>query len=135
MTIVERMQKLLEAERSRVICLEQLAFLSPNKSVNRMLASLRNDASTACETLHSLIMQREGTTTSEVSGLAGEIMELSSLEAMIDFLVKDEKDVVRQIEEIPPEELSGPEKEFFQSLRHQHNRTIEMCKMVLSGGR
>lgn len=135
MTLVERMQKLLEAERSRVICLEQLAFLSPNKDVNRMLSTFRNDSSTACEMLHSLILQHDGNTTSEVSELAEGIMELSSLEEMIDFLIKDEQSVIRQIDEIPPEELNEAEKEFIKSLWHQHNRTIEMCKMLLGGRR
>ena len=135
MTLIERFQKLLEAERSRVICLEQLAFLSPNKDVNRMLASFRNDASTACEILHSLILQREGTTTSEVTALAEEIMELSSMEEMIGFLIKDEQNVVHQIEEIPPEELNEAEKEFLKNLWHHHNRTIDNCKMLLDGKR
>jgi len=135
MTVVEHMQKLLEAERSRVICLEQLAFLSPNKDVNRMLSSFRNDASTACEMLHSMIMQRDGYPSPEISGLAQDIMDLSSMEEMIDFLVKDEMDVVRQIEEIPPEELTEAEKSYFEGLWHQHKRTIEMCKMLLGGGR
>jgi len=135
MTLIERFQKLLEAERSRVICLEQLAFLSPNKELNRMLSTFRNDASTACEMLHSLILQREGTTTSEVTALAEEIMELSSMEEMIGFLIKDEQNVLRQIEEVPPEELNVAEMEFLKNLWHQHNRIINMCKMALGGGR
>lgn len=135
MTPIEHFQKLLEAERARVICLEQLAFLSPNKDVNRMLSSFRNDASTACEMLHSLILQRNGTTTAEVTALAEEIMDLSSLEEMIGFLAKDEQNVLRQIEEIPPEELNEAETEFLKNLWHQHNRIIDMCNRVLGGGR
>ncbi|MBE0603453.1 MAG: hypothetical protein IH611_07475 [Deltaproteobacteria bacterium] len=135
MTVVERMQKLLEAERSRVICLEQLAFLSPKKDVNRMLSAIRNDASTACEMLHSLILQREDKPTDEISELAGAIMDLDSFEAQIAFLAEDEADVIRQIEEFPPEELTEAEKSYFEGLWHQHNRTIEKFKMLQGGGR
>ncbi len=135
MTVVERMQKLLEAERSRVICLEQLAFLSSNKNVNRMFSSVRNDASTACEILHSLILQREDKPTDEVSELAGAIMDLDSFEAQVAFLAEDEADVIRQIEEFPPEELTEAEKSYFEGLWHQHHRSIEKYKILLGAGR
>lgn len=135
MTLIERMQKLLEAERARVICTEQLAFLSPNKDANRLLATIRNDASTACEGLHSMILEREGKTTDEVSELAEKIMDLESFEEQIAFLVEDEMDVLRQIEGFVPEEMNEREREYLQYLWGQHNRTIDKCKMMLRLGR
>jgi hypothetical protein len=135
MTVVERMQTLLEAERSRVICLEQLAFLAPNKDLNRMLAKGRNDASSSCEMLHSMILRREGRTTDEVSELAGKIMDFDTFEEQLDFLAADEADVVRQIGEMPPEELTEEEKSFFTNLWHQHKHFMEGLRMVLRAGR
>jgi hypothetical protein len=135
MTIIERLQKLLEAERSRVICLEQLAFLSPSKEINRFFGSMRNDASGACETLHSMILEREGYTTNEVSELAEKIMQLDSLEEILEFLAKDEKDVVAQIEGIPPEELKEKELEFMKTLWIKHSRNSDNCRMILRQGR
>jgi len=135
MTIIERLQKLLEAERSRMICLEQLAFLSPSKEINRFFGSMRNDASGACETLHSMILEREGYTTNEVSELAEKIMQLDSLEEILEFLAKDEKDVVAQIEGIPPEELKEKELEFMKTLWIKHSRNSDNCRMILRQGR
>ncbi len=135
MTTIEKLQKLLEAERSRVICLEQIAFLSPTKEINRLFSSMRNDASVACEALHSMILDRGGYTTTEVSELAEKIMELDSMDAILDYLIRDEKDVIRQIEEIPPEELKQQEMEYVKSLWHQHTRAVENCGRLLRGGR
>lgn len=135
MTVVERLQKLLEAERSRVICCEQLAFLSPNKDFNQFFASLRNHASGACETIHSMILGREGYTTTEVSDLAEKILEFDSMEDILEYLSKDEKDVIRQIEEVPPEELKEEELEFMKGLWIHHSRTVEKCGLMLRRGR
>lgn len=135
MTIIERLQKLLEAERSRVICLEQLAFLAPSREINRFFGSMRNDASSACETLHSMILEREGYTTNEVSELAEKIMQFDALEDILEFLAKDERDVVAQIEAIPPEEFKEKELEFMKTLWIKHSRNADNCRMILRQGR
>lgn len=135
MTIIERLQKLLEAERSRLICLEQLAFLSPNKEINHFFGSMRHEAAHACVTLHSMILEREGYTTDEVSELAEKIMEFSSLEDILEFLAKDEMAVVGQIEAIPPGELTEKELEYMKSLWIKHSRNAENCRMILRQGR
>lgn len=135
MTIIERLQKLLEAERSRVICLEQLAFLSPSKEINRFFGSMRNDATSACETLHSMILEREGYTTNEVSELAERIMQFDSLDEILNYLIGDEKEVLLQIEAIPPEDLKQAEIEYVNTLWHRHSRIVENCQIMLRGGR
>ncbi|MEW6719269.1 MAG: hypothetical protein AB1346_02335 [Thermodesulfobacteriota bacterium] len=131
MTLIEVMQKLLEKERGKVICLEQLAFFASDKNVNKLLASIRHAAAVSCEGLHSWIMQRGGTTTNEVADLLDKVMDLPSWQAQFECLMQEEQEMVRMIEGLADENLSPDEIVFLRNQKSLHLENIQKYRALL----
>lgn len=131
MTLVERMQELLEAERAGVICLEQLAFRSEDKRLNQLFTQLRNDEGKFCMMLHRLILERQAVPGGAVGAFAEKVMALEDMREQVALLVKGQEWVVRKIAELPQEELNEEETQFFTEMRVAHARNCELCRMLL----
>ncbi|MBE0569381.1 MAG: hypothetical protein IH576_01945 [Deltaproteobacteria bacterium] len=127
MTLVERMQELLEAERAGLVCFDQMAFFASHKEVNHFFMSARNDAANFCEGLHSLIMQRDALPTTGMGGIAEKVMALETEKERIDLIAKEMAWVVRKIDEIPKGDLNGGEVEFFTRMRDVYNNNLQIC--------
>jgi len=131
MTLVERMQELLEAERAGVACLEQLAFLATDKRLNQFFTQLRNEEVKSCTMLHRLILERQAVPSGSVGGFAEKVMALEDKREQVALLVKGQEWVIRKITELPQEELNEEEAQFFTEMRVTHARNSELCRMLL----
>lgn len=131
MTVIDVMQKLLEKERGKVICLEQLAFFAQDRNVNKQLASIRHAAAVSCDGLHSWIMERGGTPTNEIAGLVDKVMDLPSWQAQFECLMQEEQEMVRMIEEIAQEKMGPEEAVFLRNQKSLHLENIQNYRMLL----
>ena len=131
MTLIDRMNELLEAERSGIIVYEQMSFLSPNKGINRMFAAIRNNEALDCEILHSLISQRDVRPSDNMNGFADKVMALEDEKERLALVLRGLAWVVRKIDELPGEELTQAEQDFFRQMRGQHLWNIGSLRELL----
>jgi hypothetical protein len=127
MTLIERMQELLKAERAGLVCFEQMAFLASHKEVNHFFVSARNNAAVFCEGLHSLIMLRDAAPEAAIGEFAENVMALESEKERVDLVAKEMEWVVRKIDELPQQELNEQEVAFFTRMRDTYNTNFQIC--------
>ncbi|MBP2673167.1 MAG: hypothetical protein H6Q84_7 [Deltaproteobacteria bacterium] len=126
MTLIERMQELLEAERAGLVCFEQMAFFASHKEVNHFFMSARNNAAVFCEGLHSLIMQRKASPTNAVGALSEKVMALETEKERIELIAKAIEWLLGRIDGLPQDELSEDEIGFFTRMRSAYGDSLEI---------
>ncbi|MBI5576711.1 MAG: hypothetical protein HY896_10175 [Deltaproteobacteria bacterium] len=129
--MIERMQELLEAERAGVACLGAMAEKAPPGEMRDFLIKLRNDEGKFCAGLYRLIESRGSTPRQKVGAFAEKVLALPGDSERLALLVKGQAWVVRKIDEIPAEEMTPGEKDFFAGMREDHVVNIEACRKYL----
>jgi hypothetical protein len=132
MTVVERMQELLEAERAGLVCFEQMAFFASHKEVNHFFMSARNHSAVFCEGLHSLIMQRKAAPTNAVGALNEKVMALETEKERIELIAKAINWLLNRIDDLPQGELSEDEVGFFTRMRGTYSDSLEILNSYQS---
>ena len=128
MTLVDRMQELLEAERAGVKCLDVMADHAVNMGKKELFSLFRNDEGKFCAGLFRLLQARGAVPTKNVGAFADKVISLPTESEQVALLIKGQAWVVRKIEEIAPEELNAEEKAFFTDMREVHVVNIEKCR-------
>ncbi|GAB4238831.1 MAG: hypothetical protein OHK0028_16570 [Deltaproteobacteria bacterium] len=132
MTIVDRMQELLEAERAGVKCLDVMADHASDMGKKELFTLFRNDEGRFCAGLYRWITARGAAATKNVGAFADKVIALPTEAEQVALLVKGQAWVVRKIDEIPAAEMNDEEKAFFADMRQAHVVNIEKCKALAS---
>jgi len=128
MTLVGRMQELLEAERAGVKCLDVMADQAPDTGRKELFTLFRNDEGKFCAGLFGFLQARGAPPTTNIGAFADKVIALPTEAERLTLLIKGQAWVVRKIDEIPPAELRTEEKAFFIDMREVHVVNIEKCK-------
>ena len=132
MTLIERMQELLEAERAGVKCLDAMADHASDMEKKELFSLFRNDEGKFCAGLFRLLQARGAAPTKNIGAFADKVIALPTEAERVALLIKGQSWVVRKIDEIPPAELRAEEKAFFADMREVHVVNIEKCKEFVS---
>jgi len=130
MTLIDRMQELLEAERAGVKCLDAMADHAADMGKKELFTLFRNDEGKYCAGLFQFIQARGAAPTTNVGAFADKVIALPTEAEQVALLVKGQAWVVRKIDEIPPAELNAQETAFFADMREVHIVNIEKCKQL-----
>ena len=128
MTLVDRMQELLEAERAGVKCLDVMADHAVNMEKKELFSLFRNDEGKFCAGLFRQLQARGAVPTMIVGAFADKVIALPTESEQVALLIKGQAWVVRKIDEIPPGEMNAEEKAFFADMREVHVVNIEKCR-------
>jgi nitronate monooxygenase len=131
MTLIDRMQELLEAERAGVKCLDAMADHASDMGRKELFSLFRNDEGKFCAGLYKWISARGAVPTQNVGAFADKVIALPTETDQVALLVKGQAWVVRKIDEIPPAELGAEEKAFFVDMREVHVVNIEKCRKLV----
>jgi len=130
MTLIDRMQELLEAERAGVKCLDAMADQAKDMGKKELFTLFRNDEGKFCAGLFGFLQARGAVPTTNVGAFADKVIALATEAEQVALLVKGQSWVVRKIDEIPPTEMNAEEKAFFADMREVHVVNIEKCKIL-----
>jgi nitronate monooxygenase len=128
MTLIDRMQELLEAERAGVKCLDVMADHASDMGKKELFTLFRNDEGKFCAGLFGFLQGRGAAPTTNVGAFADKVIALPTEAEQVALLIKGQSWVVRKIDEIPPAELRPEEKAFFADMREIHVVNIEKCR-------
>ena len=132
MTLIDRMQELLEAERAGVKCLDVMADQASDMGKKELFSIFRNDEGKFCAGLFGFLQARGSVPTTNVGAFADKVIALPTEAERVALLVKGQSWVVRKIDEIPPAEINAGEKAFFANMREVHVVNIEKCRNLTS---
>ncbi len=132
MTLIDRMQELLEAERAGVKCLDAMADQASDMEKKELFTLFRNDEGKFCAWLFRLLQARGAVPTRNVGAFADKVVALPTEAERVALLIKGQAWVVRKIDEIPPGEMNAGEKTFFADMREVHVVNIEKCRRFAS---
>ena len=131
MTLIDRMQELLEAERAGVKCLDVMADHAADMGRKELFTLFRNDEGKFCAGLFRFLQARGAAPTTKIGAFADKVIALPTEGEQVALLVKGQGWVVRKIDEIPPGETNAEEKAFFADMREVHVVNIEKCKKLV----
>ena len=131
MTLIDRMQELLEAERAGVKCLDAMAGRAADMGRKELFSLFRNDEGKFCAGLFRLIQARGAAPTKNIGAFADKVIALPTEVERVALLIKGQAWVVRKIDEIPAAEQNAEEKTFFADMREVHVVNIEKCRKLL----
>src|SRR5512139_1629217 len=131
MTLVDRMQELLEAERAGVKCLDTMADRATDMGKKELFSLFRNDEGKFCAGLFRQIQGRGAQPTQAIGAFADKVLALPTEAEQVALLIKGQAWVVRKIDEIPPAEMNAEEKAFFADMREVHVVNIDKCRKLL----
>lgn len=130
MTLIDRMQELLEAERAGVKCLDAMADHAKDMGKKELFSLFRNDEGKFCAGLFGFLQARGAVPTMNIGAFADKVLALPTEAEQVALLVKGQAWVVRKIDEIPPAEMNAQEKAFFDDMREVHVVNIEKCRKM-----
>ena len=130
MTLIDRMQELLEAERAGVKCLDAMADQALDPGKKELFTLFRNDEGKFCAGLFRWLTARGAAPTTKTGAFADKVIALPTEAERIALLIKGQAWVVRKIDEIPAAEMNAGEKAFFADMREVHVVNIEKCKKL-----
>ncbi len=131
MTLIDRMQELLEAERAGVKCLTAMSDATESGTKKDLLIRFRIDEGTFCAGLYRLLQMRGAVPSGKTGTFADKVLALPDEGARIGLLIKGQAWVVRRIDEFPADEANADEKAFFAGMRAVHVANIEECRELL----
>jgi len=128
MSLIDRMQELLEAERAGVKCLDVMADHAADMGKKELFTLFRNDEGKFCAGLFRQLQARGAVPTRNIGAFADKVIALPTEAEQVGLLIKGQGWVVRKIDEIPPGEMTAEEKSFFADMREAHVVNIEKCR-------
>src|SRR5512140_1737806 len=131
MTLIDRMQELLEAERAGVKCLDVMADHASDMGKKELFSLFRNDEGKFCAGLFGLLQARGAVPTKNIGAFADKVIALPTEAEQIALLIKGQGWVVRKIDEIPPAEMSAVEKAYFSDMQIVNVVNIDKCPIYV----
>lgn len=128
---VERLNRLLEAERAGVVVMNDLAKDEDDAAVKERLIEVRNDEGKYCAGLVGMIKARGDVPTEKTGDFVDKVRALEKKEERLSLLIRGQEWVVRKVKEIPLELLEAPEKEFVADMIQGHEVNIAYVRSLI----
>lgn len=127
---VERLNRLLEAERAGVVVMNDLAKDEDDAAVKERLIEVRNDEGKYCAGLVGMIKARGDVPTEKTGDFVDKVRALEKKEERLSLLIRGQEWVVRKVKEIPLELFEAPEKEFVADMIQGHEVNIAYVRSL-----
>ena len=88
MTLIDRMQELLEAERAGVKCLDAMADQAKDMGKKELFTLFRNDEGKFCAGLFGFLQARGAVPTTNVGAFADKVIARATEAEQVELLVK-----------------------------------------------
>lgn len=131
MELVERLNRLLEAERAGVVVMDMLAKEEDEGDVKERLLEIRNDEGKCCKGLFAMIKDRGVAPTGKTGDFVGKVQSLEKKEDRLSLLVRGQEWVVRKVKELPTDDLTEVEKKFVRDMIAGHEVNIGYVQSLL----
>jgi Domain of unknown function (DUF6306) len=127
MTVVDRLNELLEAERAGV---ETLARLFPEARIpemRKLFEEVRNDEAWSCAGLARSIKMLGGVISDKKGDFAEKVMSEPTLASRLRFLNRGQEWVVKRLVSLLGEALPASVSEFLEEMKRRHIANIGAC--------
>ncbi len=127
MTVVDRLNELLEAERAGVETLSLLFPEARSPDMRKLFEEVRNDEAWSCAGLARSIKTLGGVMSEKKGDFAERVMSEPTLAARLRFLNRGQAWVVKRLDGLLGETLLEPVSEFLEKMKTRHIANIEAC--------
>jgi hypothetical protein len=127
MTVVDRLNELLEAERAGVETLSLLFPEARSPDMRKLFEEVRNDEAWSCAGLARSIKTLGGVMSEKKGDFAEKVMSEPTLAARLRFLNRGQAWVVKRLDGLLGETLLEPVSEFLEEMKTRHIANIEAC--------
>lgn len=127
MTVVDRLNELLEAERAGVETLSRLFPEARSTEMRKLFEKVRNDEAWACAGLARSIKMLGGVMSERKGDFAGKLTSEPTLAARLRLLNRGQGWVVKRLDGLLGETLLGSVSEFLEEMKTRHTANIEAC--------
>jgi len=130
MTIIDRLNELLEAERAGVETLSRLFPEAPSAETQKLFEGVRNDEAWACAGLVRSIKTLGGVASEKKGDFAEKVMNEPTLADRLRFLNRGQGWVVKRLDAFVGDTLPESVSEFLEEMKKRHVINIEACERL-----
>jgi hypothetical protein len=127
MTVVDRLNELLEAERAGVETMSRLCPDARSPEMRTLFEAVRSDEAWSCAGLARSIKTLGGVMSDKKGDFADKVTSEPTLAARLRLLNRGQSWVVRRIDGLLGETLVESVREFLQEMKARHLTNIEAC--------
>jgi Domain of unknown function (DUF6306) len=127
MTVVDRLNELLEAERAGVETLSRLCPEARSPEMRTLFEAVRSDEAWSCAGLARSIKTLGGVMSDKKGDFADKVTSEPTLAARLQLLNRGQGWVVRRIDGLLGETLVESVSEFLEEMKVRHMANIEAC--------
>ena len=127
MTVIDRLNELLEAERAGVDTLSSLFPEARSPEMQTLFEQVRDDEAWSCAGLVRSIKTMGGTLSEKKGDFAEKVMREPTLAARLRFLNRGQGWVVKRLDGLLGEPLPAPVSQFLEEMKTRHITNIEAC--------
>jgi Domain of unknown function (DUF6306) len=129
-TVIDRLNELLEAERAGVDTLSRLFPEARSPEMQKLFEAVRDDEAWSCGGLVRSIKTMGGAVSDEKGDFAEKVMREPTLAARLRFLNRGQGWVVKRLDGLLGETLPPSVRGFLDEMRTRHLANIEACERL-----
>jgi Domain of unknown function (DUF6306) len=129
-TLIDRLNELLEAERAGVDTLSRLCPQARGPEMQKLFEEVRNDEAWSCAGLVRSIKTMGGTISEKKGDFAEKVMREPTLAARLRFLNRGQGWVVKRLDALLGETLPASVGGFLEEMKTRHITNIEACERL-----
>lgn len=130
MTVVDRLNELLEAERAGVDTLSRLFPEARGPEMQKLFEVVRDDEAWSCAGLVGAIKTLRGAVSDRKGDFAEKVMREPTLGARLRFLNRGQGWVVKRLDGLLAEPLPETVSGFLEEMKTRHVANIEACERL-----
>ena len=130
LTVIDRLNELLEAERAGVDTLSRLFPEALGAEMQKLFEAVRNDEAWSCAGLVRSIKTMGGTISEKKGDFADKVMREPTLAARLRFLNRGQGWVVKRLDSLLGETLPASVGSFLGEMKTRHITNIEACERL-----
>ena len=127
MTVVDRLNALLEAERAGVEALSRLLPEARSPAMQTLFEAVRDDEAWSCAGLARAIKSLDGVMSEKKGDFADKVMGEPTLVARLQLLNRGQGWVVKRLDSLLEETLPASVREFLEEMKARHHANIKAC--------
>jgi hypothetical protein len=130
MTVIDRLNELLEAERAGVDTLSRLFPEARGPEMQKLFEEVRNDEAWSCAGLVRSIKTMGGTISEKKGDFAEKVMREPTLAARLRLLNRGQGWVVKRLDGLLGETLAASVLGFLEEMKTRHITNIDACERL-----
>ena len=130
MTVIDRLNELLEAERAGVDTLSRLFPEARTPQMQTLFEEVRDDEAWSCAGLARSIQTMGGTMSEKKGDFADKVMREPTLAARLTLLNRGQGWVVKRLDALLGEALPASVSGFLEEMKTRHVTNIEACERL-----